>query len=31
MDSSALLRLREQVRLKKLRAAVTQAEGQPLE
>lgn len=31
MDSSALLRLREQVRLKKLRAAVTQIEGQPLD
>lgn len=31
MDSSALLRLREQVRLKKLRASVTKIEGQPLE
>lgn len=31
MDSSALLRLREQVRLKKLRASITQVEGQPLE
>lgn len=31
MDSSALLRLREQVRLKKLRMAITSLEGQPVE
>lgn len=31
MDSSALLRLREQVRLKKLRSSISQLEGQPVE